>query len=181
MSKSGRIHQTEKARLLTVSCPNNSMYKRNLVLKKRLLSLSSSRIYGLKKVIANSKLGVSQSVHKISRCILPLRCTLPLHCFLQLLSRSVHREKCSNLSTIHWFHSACTSVSTFAISAEKCLFLCSCFSPSLCVHIGFAIRLYRGCNPFTRSIMGFVCLHLKIGVWEQWSVENQSCKLAMLL
>ena len=48
-------------------------------------------------------------VHKISWCILPLRCTLPLLCILQLLSWSVHREKCPNSSTIHWFHSACTS------------------------------------------------------------------------
>ena len=50
VSKSGRIHETETARLHTVSCPNNSMhrgvYNHSLVLKKRLLSLSS-RIYGL--------------------------------------------------------------------------------------------------------------------------------------
>ena len=73
------------------------------------------------------QVGRSISVHKISRCILSLLCTLPLLCFLQLLSRSVHREKCSNSSTVHWFHTACTSVSMFAINADNCLLLCSCF------------------------------------------------------
>ena len=39
---------------------------------------------------------------------------------------SVHREKCSNLSTVHSFHSASTSVSMFTINADNCTFLCSC-------------------------------------------------------
>ena len=71
-------------------------------------------------------------------------CTLPLLCFLPLLSWSVHREKCPNSSTTHWSHSACTSVSMFPVNVDNCLFLCSCFSPGLCVHIGFA-------NPFPSS------------------------------
>ena len=84
----------------------------------------------------------SHSVHKISRFILPLLSTLPLLCFCQLLSWSVHRKKCSNLSTIHWFHSACTSVSMLAIDANNRLFLRSCFPviPSgLCVYVKVSV------------------------------------------
>ena len=90
----------------------------SLVLKKRLLSHRRA----LTGSESSRQIGRSVSVHKISRCILPLRCTLPLLCFLRLLSSSVHREKCSNLSTVHWFHSACTSVSMFTINADNCLF-----------------------------------------------------------
>ena len=51
-----------------------------------------------------------------------------------------------NLSTVHWFHSACTSVSMSTINADNCLFLCSCLRvhvrsmsvSGLCVHIGSA-------------------------------------------
>ena len=31
-----------------------------------------------------------------------------------------------NLSTVRWFHTACTSVSMFTTNADNCLFLCSC-------------------------------------------------------
>ena len=65
---------------------------------------------------------------------------LALALFLQLLSWSVHREKCSNFSTTHWFHSACTSVSIFTIKVDNCMFLYSCFlvviTSNLWVHIG---------------------------------------------
>ena len=77
-----------------------------------------------------------------------------------------------NSSTAHWFHSACTSVSMFAINADNCLFLCWCFPGSLCSH--------RVCNPVTRSIIGSSPSSCS-EVWDPRSVEYQSCKLAMLL
>ena len=123
MSKSGRIHknQTPNSSVLpTDSCLNSSMCKHNPVVKKRLPSPAV--------IVAHSRapqvIAIFCVSHKISRCNLPLLSTLPLISFLQLLPRSVHREKCSNLSTVH---SACISVSMFTINADNCLFLCSCF------------------------------------------------------
>ena len=55
------------------------VYKHSLVVSA--LSVIA-RLWALKF----SPSGRSVSVHKISRCILPLLCTLPLLCFLQLLS-----------------------------------------------------------------------------------------------
>ena len=69
----------------------------------------------------------SVSVHKISRCILPLLCF-----------SSVHREKCQTRPPFNGFTQLCTSVSMFTMNADNCLFLCSC----LCVHVG-SLCLYR--------------------------------------
>ena len=123
--------------LPTDSCPNNSMHRGSLCHHRAFMGSKSCRQLPTWR----------QSVHKISRCILSLLCILTLLCFLHLLSWSVHREKCSNLSTIHWFDSACTSVSMFTINADNCPLQCSFFSPGPCVHIGFPVRQYRGCNP----------------------------------
>ena len=111
----------------------NSMYKHNLGREKAsALSVIIAHLWAL-KVTANSKLGVSQfTKFRVAFC----------HCALQLLSGSVHRENCSNFSTIHWFHSACTSVSMFSINADNCLFLFSCFpviTSGLCVCIRVAV------------------------------------------
>ena len=114
----GRIHKTR-----TIHCTNTTP-----VLKKKVcsLSLSSSRMSGLWKLSPSL---ASVTVQNFA-LRLPLHCTLPLRCSLQVLlllpSWFVHREKCSHLSNVHWFHSACTSVSMFAINADNCLFLCSC-------------------------------------------------------
>ena len=86
--------------------------------KKKASTLHTRRL----KVITN--FGVGQFINFALH--LPVPCTLPLLCFvlqLLLLSCSVHREKYPNLYTIHWFHSACTSVSMFTINVDNCLFL----------------------------------------------------------
>ena len=66
------------------------------------------------------------------------------HCFapLPLLSWFVHREKCPNSSTIHWFNSACTSVSMFTINVDNCHFLCFWF-PSW----ARPVSVCAGCSP----------------------------------
>ena len=99
------------------------------------LSVIIAHLWALKVI---RQVGRSVRVQNFVLC-LPLLCSLPLLFFLRLLSWSVHREKRSNLSTIHWFHSACTSVSMFTISVDNRLFLCSWFLFFLCV--------YRGCCP----------------------------------
>ena len=137
-----RIHKNLKeTRLPTDSCLNNSVrcthtgwswYRRYLLSP----AVTIAHPVGCKSYRQNQTW--RQSVHKISRCILPLRGTLPLLCLLQLLSWSVHREKCPNVSTIHWFtqhaHPSWCSRSTLTTVC----FRCSCFSPGFCVHIGFA-------------------------------------------
>ena len=180
MSKSGRIHQTEKARLLTVSCPNNSMYKRNLVLKKRLLSLSSSRIYGLKKLSPTPNLASVSQFTKFRgascHCVAPCPCFASCNCchdpfivrsaqtcppftgFTQL----AHPSRCSRsaLTTVCFCAHASLQVSVFT-------------SGSQFVYIGVATLHpihHRLRQPSSCS-----------GVWDPWSVEYQSCKLAMLL
>ena len=75
--------KTEKARLLTVSCLNNSVhrgvYNHSLVLKTSIcsLSLQLSSLTGSK----SSRQVRRQSVHKISRCILPIA----FHVVIELL------------------------------------------------------------------------------------------------
>ena len=76
--------KSKKTRLPTDPCLNNSMYKHHLVLKKASAALCHHRAFIGSK--SSRQVGRSVSVHKISRCILPLLCTLPLLCFLQLLS-----------------------------------------------------------------------------------------------
>ena len=116
----------------------------------------------------------SQPVHKISCCV------WPLHLGLDFLCNYCHDpfvvSRCSNLSAIRWFHSACTSVSMFTINVDNSLILCCCFlviTSSVCAHIGFLSMSVL--QSFTRSIIGFVNHHLS-GVWDPWSVEYQSCK-----
>ena len=86
--------------------------------KGSALSLSSSRVIWALKVVRHVARPIS--LHEISHCLLLLLCSLPLLC--PLLSRSVHREKYPNLSTVPRFHSACASVSMFTIT-DNCLFL----------------------------------------------------------
>ena len=112
-----------KTRELTnVEESNTSLCQHSLVPKKSLLSPSSFRICGLYKLSA--KLVRVQSF----MLRLPLLCYLPLHCFLQLLfCHDQFIVQNSSLSTIHWFHSTCTSVSMFTINVDKHLLLCSWF------------------------------------------------------
>ena len=141
-------NKAEEARLPTVFCLYNSwrpslancistypecrsdhhliVYNHSLVLLPRYLLFLSSRVHGL---LNNSRQTQPwrQPVHKISRCILTLLCFLPLLCFMSLLSSSIHREKCSNLPPFTGFTQLCTSVSTFTINADNCLFLCNKF------------------------------------------------------
>ena len=75
--------QTEKARLPTVSCPNNSLHRgvsnQSLVLKRRLLSLSSSRIYEL------LKLSPTPNLASVSSQNFALHFAIALHLALALL------------------------------------------------------------------------------------------------
>ena len=105
--------------------------------KAPALSVIIAHLWAL-KVIAN--FGVSKfTKSRVASC----HCFATCPCFaLQLLSWSVHREKCPNLSTVHRFHSAGTSVSMFTINIDNCLFLCPCFPV-----ITSGLCLYRGCSP----------------------------------
>ena len=73
-------------------------------------------------------------------------------------SWSIHREKCSTLPPFQWFHPAFAPVSMFTISCDFCLF-------------ETAAR-FNSC-----AIPGTSCC----GVRDPWSVEYQSCELAMFL
>ena len=86
VGKSGRIHKTEKARLLTVSCPNNSMHRgvsnHSLVLKVSALSVIHAHLWAL-KVIASFKLGVSQFTKfraAFCHCFAPCPCFASCNC-----------------------------------------------------------------------------------------------------
>ena len=100
----------------------------------------------------------------ISQCLLCY--SLHIACFsaslllsLSLLpSWSIHREKCSTLPPFQWFHPAFAPVSMFTISCDFCLF-------------ETAAR-FNSC-----AIPGTSCC----GVRDPWSVEYQSCELAMFL
>ena len=170
---------------------NNPMYKHNLVLKKRLLSLSpsSSRVIGLliglSKVVRQVVRSIS--LHEVSYCLVLLRCSLLLHCpcFAHCRHDSIIVRTASNFSTFRRYHSVCASVSMFMINIDNCLFqfLCSCLQVcSLGVTFIISsqevfVRLYRGCNPATESIMDFISLHLVVECGIHGLIEYQSCKL----
>ena len=120
------------------------VYNHSMVLKKGLFSLCHPRAslgsnWALKVV---RQVGRPVSLHEISFCVLLLLCS----CSCSLLSRSVHREKYPNLSTVPWFHSVCTSDSMFTINTDNCLslflflllFLCT-YGGSLCTYRGFIL------------------------------------------
>ena len=90
-----------------------------MVLPKCLLSLSSSRILGLLKVLRQFTTW-RQSVHKISFCLLLLLCACS--CFAHCCHDPFIVRSASNLSTVPWFHSVCASVSMLTI-INNCLFL----------------------------------------------------------
>ena len=93
---------------------------------------------------------------KISRCILPLLCFLPLLSCPFIVRSAQTRQPFTGFTQL---------ASMFTINADNCLFLCSCL---------------QVCSPVTRSIIGSSPSSCS-GVWDPWSVEYQSCKLAMLL
>ena len=175
VSTSGRTHKSEKARLLTVSCPNISIhrgvYNHSLVLEKRLLSLSSSRIHGL-KVIASSKVGVSQFTKfraAFCHCFASWNCCRgpfivrsaqtcpPFTGFTQL----AHPSRCSRSTLTAVCFCACFSV----------------FTSGLCVYIG---SLFGSAAPSPHPSLASSPSSCS-GVWDPWSIDYQSCKLAMLL
>ena len=90
-AKRGRdVSKVQEARLLTVHCVDlpSSRTKHSLVQKKKtsICSLSSCHHRMLLGSESFHQVERRVIVHKISRCILPLRCTLPLLCFFRLLS-----------------------------------------------------------------------------------------------
>ena len=129
---------------------HNSMYQHNLGPEKKnvcSLSVIIAHIWAL-KVIA--KFGVSHfSKFRVAFC----NCFAPCSCFASCKCYCCHDPfivRSSNLSTIHWFHSACTSVSMFTINADNCF--CAIGSRSVCSN--------RFLKPLTRSIIGFIALQL---------------------
>ena len=78
VSKSGRIHKTQTSRCIE-ACPTTAWSR------KSVCSLCHHRTFMGSKSYRQLQTW-RQSVHKMSRCILPFLCTLPLLCFLQLLS-----------------------------------------------------------------------------------------------
>ena len=108
-----------------------------------------------------------QSVHKISSCILPLLWFLPLLC-----CHDPFIVRSAKLIT-----QLCTSVSTFTISPDNCLFLCNKFP---CIVLLWSVLVSLGLQLVTRSIIGSSQSSCS-GVWDPWSAECQSCKFAMLL
>ena len=91
---------------------------------------------------------------------------LVAHCLLLFFSLpswsiwSFHREKCSTLPPFQWLLSAFAPVLMFTTNYDSCLF---------CTSDGGSIQ--QMCDPVKSWS----------GVWDPWSVEYQSCKLAMLL
>ena len=159
---------------------HRGVFNHSLFLKKRLLSLSSSRIYGLQKVIANSKLGVSQFTNfrvAFCHCFAPCPCFASCNCcrdpfivrsaqtcppftgFTQL----AHPSRCSRSTLTTVCFCACVSVITSGLSVYT----------GLCVHIGLQPR-----HPIHRRLRQPSSCS---GVWDPWSIEYQSCKLATLL
>ena len=104
----------------------------------------------------------------ISQCSLGY--SLHIACFtssfsLFLPSWSVHREKCSTLPPLQWFHPAFAPVSMFTTNSDICLFLFS------------VLHLRRRLDSTDVRSLG----HLVVECRDPSSVEHQSCKLAMLL
>ena len=105
-----RIHKSQ-----TIHCTNN----RGPEKKTSALSVILTHCWAL-KVIAKWS---GQSVFKISRCICHRIASCPCYC-----CHDPFIVRSSNLSTIHWFHSACTSVSMFTINVDTICFCALVFS-----------------------------------------------------
>ena len=99
------------------------VYKHSMVPTTCLLSLSSSRIFGL-LIVLRQFTTWRQSVHKISYCLLLLLCSCfaRCSCFAHCSHDPFIVRSASNLSTVPWFHSIFASVSMFAIT-DNCLSL----------------------------------------------------------
>ena len=161
--------ETEKARLPTDSCLNNSkrpslvncistnpecrsdhqrlVCNHSLVLIPRVSALSVISL----KVLA--KFGVSQCSQKFRAA--SCHCFASCHCCHDLfIVRSAQTRP-----PFTGFTQLCTSVSMFTINADNCMFLCSCL---------------RVCSPVTRSIIGSSPSSCS-GVRDPWSVEYQCC------
>ena len=146
-----RSTKTMKARLLTVSCLNNSVhrgvYNHSLVLKASICSLSSCH-HGAFKGSESSRQGWrSHSFHKISRCIL----LLLLLCF-----------------------SLFSSLDPFIVRSVKLvhrsLVSHSFAHPSRCSRPTLTIVCFCAASPSSCS-----------GVWDPRSLDYQSCRFAVLL
>ena len=177
MSKSGRIHKNQRRHVCqlilvsTIQC----LHTHRLVLRYRKYLLSPAVIIAHSwalKVPAKLNLGVSQftkfraaSCHCFASC----RC-----CHDPFIVRSRppftgFTQLCTSVSTFR-FHVLIDVVSTFTILCHK--FPCT-FSFGLC-------SCLRVCSPVTSPILSSSPSSCS-GVWDPWSVEYQSCKLAMLL
>ena len=146
------------------------MYKHNLVLRKRLLSLrlSSSRVRGLEKF------SPSRAVSQWSKfCVASCHCIAHCPCFVScncchdpFIVRSA--QTCPPFTGFTQLaHPSRCSRSTLT----KCLFLSSCFSLGLCVHIGLATR-YQIHHRLTslHRVEGVGSLVSRIPILQTWNV-----------
>ena len=144
------------------------------------MSLSWSRIYGL-KVTVNFGVGQCSNFHAAScHCCAPCHCLASCNCSgcSHCCHDAIIVRTASNFSTIPWFHSECASVSMFMINVDNCLFLLLFpLSPSLLR--SFLCENVSGLQPVTRSITDF-SLHLVVECGIHGLVEHQSGTLRNL-
>ena len=110
----GKIRKTQ-----TIHCPNTT-----LVLKK-VCSLFHRRAFVVGALKVTTKLGVNRCSNFRVAFDIALHIALAFASCNCCCCHDPFSVRNSNLSTIHWFHSACTSVSMFTINVHNCLFLCS--------------------------------------------------------
>ena len=170
----GRIHKTQTQNLSvlpTDSCTYNSVYKHNLVLKKRLLCLRHPRA-SLGPWLGSQSRSPSGAISQSSQSFvllvalaLLLALEVPLLC--SLLSWSNHREA-SKFSTFPWFHSVRASVSMFTIIIDNCLFLfllLFLLSPTLHRTSMYTHTATSVCTLCMHSLYSFrVCVYTKVHV-----------------
>ena len=119
------------------------VYNHSMVLKKRLLSLSSSRVIGL--CLGSESCSPSRATSQSSRNFVLLVALAPCY-------HGPFIVRCApSLSTVSWFHSVSASVSMFTINTDNCLFLFLFLCWCLRVCIGFlctyrGLCAHRGCS-----------------------------------
>ena len=111
-------------------------------------------------------------------------------------------DSCPNISVQTQPGSGLPPVSALCVIARSWALFCHCSASCHCCHDPFIVRSAQTCPPLTgfsqpahpsrcsRSTLTTVCFcafdsgsaapSSCSGVWDPWSVESQSCKLAML-
>ena len=140
------------------------MYKHSMVLIKRLLTLSSSRVIGLLKVVRQVGRFGQFTKFRVTccSCSAPCSCLLLLLCSLLLLFAIMIVRSASNLSTVPWFHSVCASVSMITINTDNCL----CLFLFLFLFPFRFLFLFLCLPRVSVHISRPLCAHTKSAEWE---------------